>query len=229
MIHTMPVTDALALLSGEVAVRALGDTNTVADALDTKRTSPHYQDLLADIRRRGIITPILIRYTSGGHRSLVEGHHRITIAVDAGLTSVPWTDDPAVVERIERMRWPLTPGVITPEAVDAFERDACAGLALAVHDETGWPLIEVGHCDGLPIRHMVRRPDGLLVDIRGAHTDADVAAEFEFDADGGVVAFTEVTRDAVWACYRDDCGEPVPLEIARTFVAAVLDSHPMQP
>lgn len=227
MIHAMPVTDALALLSGEVVIRALGDTGTVADALDNKRTSPHYQELVDDIRRRGIITPVLIRYTSGGNRSLVEGHHRITVAVDAGLACVPWTDDAGLVERIEGMRWQLTPGVITPEAVDAFACDACAGLALALHDETGWPLIEVGSCDGLPIRFMVRRPDGQLIDIRGTHDDADVASEFEFDADDGVVTFTEVTRDHVWACYRDDCGEPVPMEIARTFVPAVLDGHPM--
>lgn len=225
MISTMTVTEALALLSGEVVVRALGDTGTVADALDNKRTSPHYQELLEDVRRRGIITPVLIRYTSGGYRSLVEGHHRITIAVDAGLPFVPWTDDPALADRIEAMPWQLTPGVITPQAVDAFVRDACPGLALAVHDETGWPLIEVGHCDGLPIRVMVRRPDGRLLDIRGAHAIDDVADEFEFDADGGVVTFTEVARDAVWACYREECGEPVPLEIARTFVPAVLDAH----
>jgi hypothetical protein len=222
VIGTLSTTDALALLSGEAVVRALGDTGTVHDALDDKRSSPHYQDLLADIRRRGIITPVLIRYTSGGNRSLVEGHHRITVAVDAGLTVVPWTDDPGLVERIERMRWNLIPGVITAEAVDAFVRDACAGLALALHDETGWPLVEVGHCDGLPFHFMVRHPDGRLLDIRGTHTDADVADEFEFDADNSVVTFTEVTRDAVWACYRDDCGEPVPMEIARTFVAPVL-------
>jgi len=224
VIGTLATTDALAMLSGEVVVRGLGDTGTVADALDDKRTSPHYQDLLEDIRRRGITTPVLIRYTSGGNRSLVEGHHRITVAVDAGLSYVPWTDDPGLVERIEGMRWNLTPGVITPEAVDAFVRDACAGLALAVHDETGWPLIEVGHCDGLPFHFMVRRPDGQLIDIRGTHTDADLADEFEFDADNGIVTFTEVTRDAVWACYRDDCGEPIPMEIARTFVAPVLEA-----
>ncbi|MFD1278069.1 ParB/Srx family N-terminal domain-containing protein [Streptomyces kaempferi] len=222
MISTMSVAEALTLLSGEVAVRGLGDTWTVRDALDNKRTSVHYQDLLDDIRRRGIITPVLIRYTEGGQRSLVEGHHRITVAVDAGLPSVPWTDDPMLVDRIEGMRWQLTPGVITPEAVAAFERDACAGLALAVHDETGWPLIEVGYCDGLPIRVMVRRPDGRLLDIRGTHTTADVADEFEFDADDGTVTFVEVSRAAVWACYRDDCGEPVPMEIARTFVAEAL-------
>jgi hypothetical protein len=222
VIGTITTTDALALLSGEVAVRGLGDTGTVHDALDNKRSSAHYQELLDDIRRRGIITPVLIRYTSGGHRSLVEGHHRITVAVDAGLRSVPWTDDPGLVDRIESMRWELIPGVIMPEAVAAFECDACAGLALAVHDETGWPLIEVGHCDGLPLRVMVRRPDGRLLDIRGTHADADVADEFEFDADDGVVTFTETTRDAVWACYRDDCGEPVPMEIARTFVAEAL-------
>lgn len=119
------------------------------------------------------------------------------------------------------MQWDLAPGAITPAAVETFTRGACAGLAIALHDATGWPIVEVGHCDGLPLHFMVRRPDGRLVDIEGAHTDEDVADEWEFCADG-VVTFTDATRDAVWACYRDDCGEPVPLDLARTFVPAVL-------
>lgn len=116
----------------------------------------------------------------------------------------------------------LTPGVITPAAVEAFTRAACAGLAVAVHDATGWPIIEVGHCDGLPLHFMVRRPDGRLVDIRGAHADTDVRDEWEYEADDFTPTLAEAARDTALDCYRVDCGEPVPMELVRTFVPPVL-------
>lgn len=120
------------------------------------------------------------------------------------------------------MRWHLTPGTITPAAVEAFTRGACAGLAIALHDHTGWPLIEVGHCDGLPLHFMVRHPDGRLIDIEGAHTDTDVYSEWEYDADDFNPTLTETARDVVMTCYLVDCGEPVPIDLASTFVPAVL-------
>lgn len=120
------------------------------------------------------------------------------------------------------MQWDLTPGIITPAAVEAFTRGACAGLAVAVHDHTGWPIVEVGHCDGLPLHFMVRHPDGRLVDIRGAHTDQSVCDEWEYDADDGVVTLTRAARAAVVDCYRVDCGEPVPMDLVRSFVPPVV-------
>lgn len=219
MLGTIPVNEALTLLSSEALMSDLG--STVDDTLTTKRASPHYQDLLGSVCRQGITTPVHIR-TSPHGRFLVEGHHRITAALDAGLTAVPWTDDPTLADRIDAMPWQLTPGTITPAAIEAFTRGACAGLAIALHDATSWPIIEIGHCDGLPLHFMVRRPDGLLLDIRGTHTDEVACDEWEFDADGGIVSITEVTRDAVVVCYRVDCGEPVPMDLVRTFVPAVL-------
>jgi hypothetical protein len=118
--------------------------------------------------------------------------------------------------------WHLTPGTITPDAIEAFTRGACAGLAIAIHDDTGWPIVEVGHCDGLPLHFMVRHPGGLLVDIRGRHTDQEVCDEWEFDADGGTVTLAEVGRATVWDCYLVDCGEIVPMGLVRTFVPAVI-------
>ena len=221
MLGTIPVSEALALLSNEALMRGLG--STVEDASGTKRTSAHYQDLLASIRRHGVTTPIHIR-TSRHGRFLVEGHHRVTAARDAGLGSVLWTDDPALADRIEAMPWQLIPGTITLDAVEAFTRSACAGLAVALHDATGWPIVEVGHCDGLPLHFMVRRPNGQLVDIRGAHTDADICDEWEFDTDDGIVTLTEASRDDVLTCYLIDCGEPVPMDLARTFAPTVLDA-----
>ncbi|MFF7190591.1 ParB N-terminal domain-containing protein [Streptomyces sp. NPDC008222] len=222
MLGTIPVSEARTLLSNEVMLRDLGNGYTVEDAFNTKRTSPHYQDLLNDIRQHGITTPVHIR-TSRHGRFLVEGHHRITAAHDAGLTDIPWTDDATLADRIENMRWQLTPGTLTPTAVEAFTRAAAAGLAVALHDTTSWPLIEVGYCDGLAIHFMVRRPDGKLVDVRGVHTDADVCDEYEFDADDGVT-LAHAARQAVLDCYLDDCGEPVPMDLVRTFAPAVLSS-----
>lgn len=219
MLDTIPLTEALALLSNEALMTNLG--STVDDTLTTKRSSAHYPELLASIRQHGITTPVHIRTSQHG-RFLVEGHHRITAALDAGLTTIPWTDDPTLADRIDAMPWQLTPCRITPAAVEAFTRGACAGLAVALHDATGWPIVEVGHCDGLPLHFMVRHPDGRLLDIRGLHTDDAVCDEWEFDADDGVVALTRVARGAVVDCYRVDCGEPVPMDLVRTFVPAVL-------
>lgn len=220
MLGSIPVREALTLLSNEVLLCGLGDSCTAQDALPAKRTSPHYQDLLNDIRQHGVTTPIHIR-TSRHGRFLVEGHHRITAALDAGLTHIPWTDDPTLADRIDAMPWQLTPGMITPAAIEAFTRGACAGLAIALHDATGWPIIEVGHCDKLPLHFMVRCSNGLLLDIRGLHSDEAVRAEWEFDADGDV-SLAEATRADVANCYRVDCGEPIPMDLVRTFVPAVI-------
>ncbi|WP_331746739.1 hypothetical protein [Streptomyces sp. NBC_00842] len=124
---------------------------------------------------------------------------------------------------ISNLPWQLvSDGAITAEAVDVFTRGACAGLAVALHDATGWPLVEVGHCDGLPIHFMVRDLSGRLIDIEGAHTDEDVADEYEFVADGGAVTFTEMSRDAVLASYREDSGEPVPMSVVHAIAPVVL-------
>lgn len=122
------------------------------------------------------------------------------------------------------MRWQLTPGTITPEAIEAFTRGACAGLAIALHDATGWPIVEIGHCDGLPLHFMVRHPSGRLVDIRGTHTDTAVCDEWEFDADDGIITLSEVARGDVMTCYLVDCGELVPMALVHTFTPAVLAS-----
>lgn len=119
----------------------------------------------------------------------------------------------------------ITNGVINEQAIRAFKYGACAGLAIALHDATGWPLIQVGYCDELPLHFMVRHPDGQLLDIQGAHTDDDVLIEYDFIADGTGAVLAEVTRAAAWACYRDDCGVPVPLDVASTFVPTVLAAN----
>lgn len=75
---------------------------------------------------------------------------------------------------------------------------------------------------GLALHYMVRDPSGRLMDIEGAHTDVDVMFEYEIEADDGAVTLTEVPRDAVWAWWCDDAGEPVPMDVVCTIAAAVL-------
>ncbi|MFE7233925.1 ParB/RepB/Spo0J family partition protein [Streptomyces sp. NPDC057596] len=219
MLGTIPLAEALALSTPDAD--DLDGCHTARDLTGIKRRSPHYQELLDSIHRHGITTPVVIR-TSPDGRYLADGHHRLTAAVDVGLTHIPWTDDWLLAHSIDTMPWRLAPGVLTPAAVEAFTRGACAGLAVALHDATGWPLVEVGHCDGLPLHFMVRCPDGRLVDVQAAHTDADVRDEWEFDTDEEEVVLASVARQAVVDCYRDDCGEPVPMDLVRTFVAPVL-------
>lgn len=62
----------------------------------------------------------------------------------------------------------LTPGVIDETAEHVFTRGQCHALALAIHDETGWPIVGIagdgnhhpGHC-------AIERPDGRIIDITG--------------------------------------------------------------
>ncbi|WP_329472714.1 ParB/Srx family N-terminal domain-containing protein [Streptomyces sp. NBC_01723] len=69
----------------------------VRDVLPHKRTSEHYADLLDEIRADGIALPIMIR-TLNGRPWLVDGHHRVAAALDAGLTHLVWSDLPLEIE-----------------------------------------------------------------------------------------------------------------------------------
>lgn len=43
----------------------------------------------------------------------------------------------------------ITPGVLDASAERAFTYGACCGLAVALHDATGWPLIKVTDADSV--------------------------------------------------------------------------------
>lgn len=120
------------------------------------------------------------------------------------------------------MLWMLSPGVIDERAVRAFKYGACGGLAVALHDATGWPIVAVNGSDGLALHYMARDPAGQLIDIEGAHTERDVTFEYEIEADDDGITLTDTTRDAVWAWYQDYAGIPVPMDIVDTIAAAVL-------
>ena len=67
----------------------------------------------------------------------------------------------------------VEPGVLDDRARLAFGAGQCHGLALALRDRTGWPLVAVDDDEERRIHICVQRPDGALVDINGARADED--------------------------------------------------------
>ncbi len=125
----------------------------------------------------------------------------------------------------------LTPGVLDGYALSAFKRGACGALAIALHDATGWPVVAItdshnvfdGRAGGGSALHWtVRRPDGMLIDVDGAHAPEDLVSEYSPDADDGAAAAGVSSRADVFEWYVECQGEPVAIAMARTFVEAVL-------
>ncbi len=96
-----------------------------------------------------------------------------------------------------------------------------------MHDSTGWPIVAItdshnvfedGYAGGGSAMHWtVRGPHGRLIHIDGAHRTEDLVREY----DGKAAAGISTRADAVeW--YVEAQGEPVPIELAKTFVASVL-------
>jgi len=125
----------------------------------------------------------------------------------------------------------LTPGELDGAARHAFSQGACGALAMALHDATGWPVVAVtdahnvydGKAGGGSALHWaVRRPDGMIVDVDGAHEAADLVEKYKWDADDEEAAVGTSTREDVEEWYVENQGEPIPVGLAATFVDAVL-------
>ncbi|AOG03210.1 hypothetical protein [Bosea sp. RAC05] len=134
----------------------------------------------------------------------------------------------------------LTPGVIDGAARHAFSYGACGGLAIALHDALGWPLVAItdahnvmdGRAGGGSAMHWgVQRPDGKFIDIDGAHDVNDLVERFHGEADDDEAAWGISTRADAVEWYVEAQGEPIPLSLAATFVDAVvaLASEPAAP
>ena len=141
----------------------------------------------------------------------------------------------------------LRPGILDGSAERAFTAGACAALAIALHDATGWALVKVtdshnvwvgddhtmegldadarsriGSAGGGSALHwMVVRPDGALIDVDGAHSAADVIDEHDGEADDGESALGQASRRDAVEEYEGQ-GEPISIRLAATFVTAVL-------
>lgn len=127
----------------------------------------------------------------------------------------------------------LTPGVLGGYALRAFKYGACGALAIAIHDATGWPIVAItdhhnvfedGTAGGGSALHWtVRRPDGMLVDIDGAHSAEELVEEYHGEADDHQAAAGRSTREDAVEWYIESQGEPIPVSLAAKFVDVVLE------
>ncbi|MFE3484793.1 ParB N-terminal domain-containing protein [Streptomyces griseus] len=225
MIENLPIAEALDLMSSEAFLHSWGNGITVQDSLAVKRADADYPQLREHIRQHGIRTPVLIEVTDSGYRRLLEGHHRIAAAVDLGIETVPATTDERLYRHIDEMRWLLlSRDDLADDALEPLKAEAAAGLAVGLHDTTGWPLTEVWSREGFPLHYMVRHPSGRLMDVEGLHEERHVAIDFDWYANSSVT-FTEVCRDEVLVRYREELDEPVPMALMPAVAAAVLRRH----
>jgi hypothetical protein len=132
----------------------------------------------------------------------------------------------------------LTPGVLDGAAENAFARGACSALAIAMHDALGWPVVAItdahnvhgGRAGGGSALHWtVRRPDGLLVDVLGAHEPDRLVADYADEADDAEAAWGLSSRADALEWYAEGAGSAIPLGLARTFVDAVVERAATRP
>jgi hypothetical protein len=127
----------------------------------------------------------------------------------------------------------LTPGVLDGAAEHVFLYGGCAALAIALHDATGWPLVAITDADNCHDGHIgmggsamhwtVRHPSGRLLDVLGLHDEDDLVDGYHDDADEGQAAAAIAPRSYAVDEYVDARGEPYPIDLAATFVDAVLE------
>lgn len=129
----------------------------------------------------------------------------------------------------------LTPGVIDGYAISAFTGGACAALAAAIHQETGWPLVMITDAHnvvdhkaggGSALHWAVQLRDGRLLDVDGPHDTDDLIERYDGEGDDdGAVDWGMTSMAAINEWYVEAQGKPVSIDLARTFVQPLLERH----
>jgi hypothetical protein len=102
------------------------------------------------------------------------------------------TDEPGTRFSDLRSAIPLEVGELDT-VEDVFEYGWCHALAIELHDRTGWPTVGLQlpdrpydggppippHFRGDVVHYAVQRPDGLIVDVRGARRVAEMGIGIE--------------------------------------------------
>lgn len=70
---------------------------------------------------------------------------------------------------------------------------------------------------------MVKRPDGRYVDVLGSHSEDDLLEEYGAEADDGEAALGISSREDALEWHEEGTGSSVSVEVARSFVQAVLE------
>jgi hypothetical protein len=85
------------------------------------------------------------------------------------------------VRAAEDVLYIVEPGVLDRRAVAAFTLGQCHGMALALHERTGWPMVAAYDVEDSCQHVLADAGDDRFVDIAGARTRAQLLAEPNFD------------------------------------------------
>lgn len=114
----------------------------------------------------------------------------------------------------------VQPGLLDHEAVHCFTNGQCHALALAIHQRTGWPLVQAGWNEAdYPDHWLVRHPSGQLLDIVGLQSEEEVCERWGKVWEGSVTAL-----DRVWNDPASGYWEPL-MGNAESFVDVVLSTY----
>ena len=126
----------------------------------------------------------------------------------------------------------IEPGLLDEVAFEAYKNGQCLALALAIHDQTGWPvrLLVRGKKQALQkvkmddlIHALVRAPDGYDVDIYGDN-EPEVLEEEATDLHGQHTWLEITERGAIdaWLVAHPAYAAGLDEAMAQTFVEIVL-------
>jgi hypothetical protein len=103
----------------------------------------------------------------------------------SGMTSTTFSPDLiALVPDWEEL---FSDGIGDAPVERLFEWGYCHALALAINEATGWPIVGLwsggrhGGCE----HWVVQRPDGILLDVRGAWEPEEMMSRFGYTMDDG--------------------------------------------
>lgn len=126
----------------------------------------------------------------------------------------------------------ITPGLLDEVAMEVYKNGQCLALALALHDQTGWPLIllvqgkkrslQKVSMDDL-IHALVRAPDGVYVDIYGDN-EPEILEEEATDLRGPHTWLEITSRREIenWLVAHPAYAAGLDQAMAQTFVEIVL-------
>lgn len=116
-------------------------------------------------------------------------------------------------------------------------RGGCMAFAIALHDETGFPVMAVTereniHCGRMGIgsatHWLVRHPDGGLLDAEGYHGDPTQVVEDWAEGEPEEFGLAEAEREQALE-WHEEASEQVSLDEARQFARALLRRLEMNP
>lgn len=104
----------------------------------------------------------------------------------------------------------VEPGVLDRRAVTAFTLGQCHGMALALHERTGWPMVAAHDAQGSCQHVVADAGDDRFVDITGARSRTQLLAESNFNSVEPIdrPAVQALTTQAGWAAADAAAAQP---------------------